>query len=90
MADPINVPITNGVWTLVATNVTTGVISVKEWNATDFYHTYRLTGNPAPIGDETENTSVQIKSYQIQISSVDPIDVYIFCKQVDGAVVVAI
>lgn len=90
MANPISVPITNGVWTPVATSVLSGLISIKEWNATDYYQTYRVAGDPAPTGDETEETSVQIKTYQVQISSAVAIDVYIYCTETDGRVVLSL
>jgi hypothetical protein len=90
MANPIKVDVPKNTWTKVATNVTAGVIKIRDYQSSDYFSTYRMTGNPAPTGDQTETTSTQIKSPEMIISATAGIDVYLYCYEKDGSVVVAI
>ena len=90
MANPVNVPIAKNTWVKVTTNVTIGYIRIKQWQPDKYYQTYRVTGDPAPTGDYNESTSVEVGSRQINISSSIPIDVYFYCVDLNGAVVVAV
>jgi hypothetical protein len=90
MADPVRVTLNANQWTQVAANVVSGVITIQEWQPSRYYQTYRMTGNPAPTGDQNEATSVITVGQEISIAALAAIDVYLFCRDQDGAVVVAL
>lgn len=73
MADPVVVPCPADVWTLVATNQTTGVIHVLDTSPGLYLQTYRDTGNPAPT---TKAGAVPFEKV-LQISASAGIDVYV-------------
>ncbi len=74
MANPIDINTDPGAWTKVATNVTYGVIYIV-LSEVLYSHTYRLTGEDAPINQEE---GVPINVNMVEIGSVEPIDVYIW------------
>lgn len=78
MADPVLVPCPKGQWTKVATNVTTGIIDLK--NTTPVLQTYRMTGNAAPSG---QAEGVQIDGTRLGISNTAAIDVYLYPIAID-------
>lgn len=82
MADPVITACPVGVWTLVATNQTTGVIHVLKTDAARYLQTYRMTGNPAPtlLSEGVPFTEL------LQISASLGIDVYIWCQGKAGSV----
>lgn len=89
MADPAIVDIPEWVWTKVATNVVTGVISKINY-VPRYFQTFRLTGTAAPAAP-TEGTipeeAIQIflnDENQAIISSNDLIDVYIMSADYDS------
>ncbi len=90
MANPVKVNIPEDTWTLVAGNVKTGLISIKQWQPSRYWQTYRIAGDPAPTGDQSEDTSVETLARDIPIGGSSSIDVYMFSKDVAGAVVVAL
>jgi hypothetical protein len=90
MANPVNVPLSKNTWTPVATNVVAGLITIKEWQSSRYYQTFRVTGDPAPVGDHNESTSVVTTGQEISINATEAIDVYLYCYQEDGSVVVAL
>jgi len=90
MADPVKVDIPANQWTLVASNVVGGVISIKKWQPSRYYQTYKMTGNPAPTGDYNIDTSVETLKREITIQGLGAIDVYMYCIDFDGEVVVAL
>ena len=90
MANPVLIPVPANTWTKVADNVTEGIISIKQWQPSRYYQTYVDTGDPAPTGDQNEDTSVVTTGQEISIAATESIDVYLFCYQYDGEVVVAL
>jgi hypothetical protein len=88
--DPVKVEIPADTWTLVASNVTTGLITIKQWQSSRYYQTYRMTGNPAPTGDHNEATSTVTNNPEINISSTEAVDVYLYCYQLNGEIVVSL
>lgn len=82
MADPAVTACPVGVWTLVATNKTTGVIHIIKTDPDAYFQTYRATGNPAP----TDLTEAIPFDDQLIISNSTGIDVYIWCKGKGGNV----
>jgi len=90
MANPVLIPVPANTWTKVADNVTEGIISIKQWQPSRYYQTYVDTGDPAPSGDQNYSTSVVTNSPEIVITATAGIDVYMFCYQYDGEVVVAL
>lgn len=82
MADPVTTACAVGVWTLVATNQTTGVIHVLSLSPDKYLQTYRDTGGGAPtlIAEGVPFTE------SLQISAALGIDVYIWCIGNAGSV----
>ena len=89
MANPVKVDLTKNTWTLVATG-TDGVIKIRKWQPDRYYITYKVTGDPAPSGDNNYAESVQVRDYEIILAAVAAIDVYMYCTELDGEVVVAL
>ena len=90
MANPIKVDIPANTWTKVATNVTYGLITIKQWQPSRYYQTYRITGDPAPVGDQTEDTATVTTGQEISIAVTQAADIYLYCFNYDGEVVVAL
>lgn len=90
MANPIKVDTPKNTWTKVATNVTSGIITIKQWQPSRYYQTYRVTGDPAPTGDQNEDTSTVTTGQEISIAATEAVDVYLYCYQQDGEVVLSI
>lgn len=86
MADPVFVTCPKGIWTKVATNVTTGQIWKRPQSAR-FLQTYRITATPAPT-ERSEGVEVfSSKNVQSEpISATGPIDVYLYAIDKDGEV----
>jgi len=85
MANPVLVALPLNTWTKVATNVTNGMIYVKQYQPTDYVYTNVTTGGAAPTD---ESVSVILRSWTLAISSTSSIDVYMKCVSQVGAVVV--
>lgn len=90
MANPIKVNISADTWVKVAENVTSGLITIKQWQPSRYYQTYRVTGDPAPTGDYNEDTSTVTTGHEINIAALEAIDVYMYCVDQSGEVVIAI
>lgn len=90
MANPVNVAVPKNTWTLVAANVTDGVIDIKKYRYNDFYKTYVITGDPAPAGDQNIDTAMNVLGEEIIISAQSAIDVYLYSKDRDGEAVVSL
>lgn len=82
MSNPIIVACPKNVWTKVATAVKAGVIYTKITGPDVYYHTYRLTGDPAPTVVDEGDRFVE----KAIISSDVDIDVYIYAQVKDGSV----
>lgn len=82
MADPVITACSEGAWTIVATNQTTGVIHILSLSPDKYLQTYRDTGGGAPT---LINEGVPFKEL-LQISAAAAIDVYIWCIGGDGSV----
>ncbi len=82
MANPLFVECLKDVWTKVATNVNHGQIS-KSIFSVDYLHTYRLSGDAAPVDEEN---GLRFVSPTVPIISIRAIDVYIFAQNKDGEV----
>ena len=87
MADPVVVSCPQGVWTKVATNVTSGAIQRFErkriLTKTTFLHTYRDTGNPAP---SDLSDAMVLTEDTLLINSTAGVDVYIYAQNRTGNV----
>jgi hypothetical protein len=88
--NPQKIEIPANVWTPVATNVTSGLITIKQWQASRYYQTYRVTGDPAPTGDQNEDTSTVTTGQEISIAATESVDVYMYCLDFDGEVVLSL
>jgi hypothetical protein len=75
MNNPVDVSLTANVWTLVATNVTTGIIDRKRGVKRDIQQIYKKTGETAPVGVDE---GVPWTTSQAFISSTEGIDVYLY------------
>lgn len=82
MADPLIVECTKDIWTKVATNVTSGIIWIKNKLPT-YLQTYRDTGESAPTN---KDDAIPIYGNSIPISASAGIDVYIQPVAKDGVV----
>lgn len=82
MADPAVVDCPKGVWTKVATNVTTGLVHILKTDPSAYYQTYRDTGGAAPAD---LSDAVPFDS-PLQISASAGIDVYVQPNGEDGSV----
>lgn len=90
MANPVKVSLTENTWTIVASDVISGLITIKKWQPSRYYQTYRVTGDPAPTGDQNEDTSTVTNGQEVSIAATEPIDVYMYCVDQDGEVVVSL
>lgn len=81
MADPVVVACPVGVWTKVATGVTTGVVHILSLKPDKYLQTYRVSTNPAPT------TLIDAVPFDtpLQISAAAIIDVYVWCLGVAGS-----
>lgn len=87
MADPVAIEIPKGQWTKVATNVTNGLITVKEWQPDNYQFDYKMTGEAAPTD---LSKSIPMSDGQIEIESGAGIDVYLYATKYAGEVIVAV
>lgn len=86
MANPVIVPCPVDVWTKVATNVTTGVIHIKDTKPGSYLQTYRMTGEAAPHNTDDLPEGVTINGPREAIEATAGIDVYIMPRGVAGSV----
>ena len=75
MSNPVQVNINPGVWTLVAENVTGGLIEIVGYQPSSYRKDYRTTGDPPPTDPNPTQRPVQERL--ITISARAKIDVYI-------------
>lgn len=85
MANPILVDCSQGEWTKVATNVTTGQVHRINKKPSMYLQTYRMTGNDSPTA-RTEGIPLFINSESEEISAAAGIDVYVMAIGNDGQV----
>jgi hypothetical protein len=77
MANPVFINLPANTWTIVATNVVTGVIRRAD-PSPKYLHTYRDTGGTAPT-DRAEGLPVFIENPDFEtINSNTAIDVYLY------------
>ena len=81
--DPTEIAVSADTWTIVATNVTAGQISILAPTSDDWYWTQRGTGGGAPTTEEPE---VKIFFQSIIIDSSIAIDIYVYVKNTAGRV----
>ena len=90
MPNPVLVSCPEGVWTKVATNVTSGQVNKKVGESgITYFRTYRVTGDAAPT-DLSTAVGFYLSSVPIAANVSEPIDVYIWCQDGDGSVVVEV
>jgi len=89
MANPTRVTINKNTWTKVAT-AAEGIITIRDWQPNTYYMTYVVAGDPAPVGDQTIDTSILVRNYQVVISDDANIDIYMYAYNYDGSVIVAV
>lgn len=85
MANPLKVACPAGVWTKVATAVTSGVILKQNNRPSSYIQTYRLTGEAAPANEDDAGPIFERSDYA-EIGHNAAIDVYIKAKGAAGAV----
>ena len=90
MAAPVQVTIPADAWTEVATNVTQGVIKIKDPIVSRFYCTFVNTGDSAPTGDQNIDEAWQLNSEEQIIAAQAGIDAYMYCLDRAGRVVVSV
>ena len=81
--DPTEIAVSADTWTIVATNVTAGQISILYPTNDDWYWTQRATGGGAPT---TEDPFVKFNFQNLIIDSSVAIDVYAYVKNTAGRV----
>ena len=74
MANPVVVACPADDWTIVATNVTTGVVHIISLKPDKYLQTYRDTAQPAPPDNASDGVPFDTP---LQISAAAGIDVYI-------------
>ena len=85
MANPSWPNTTEGSWTKVATNVTTGTIDRLK-SQYKYYSTYVLTGVAAPVaGIQAKSPVIFQDSNQEEISANAAIDVYLWLEDATGS-----
>lgn len=87
MANPQVVTMPEWAWQKVATDVTLGVIHRLDV-IVDYYQTFRLTGGTAPAVPEegtlpAEAVKMFVVSSEEVIDSLEAIDVYVMCVNID-------
>jgi hypothetical protein len=89
MPDPNFVTVTKGQAELVASNVTTGQVhKVKPGSpGAQYFHTYVLTGNPAPTTQDEFRVKAFVESDTELISANAPIDVYLWLDSDEDGIV---
>lgn len=87
MADPVAVPCPEDDWTIVATDVKTGIVRIKN-TAPSYVQTYRDTGGAVPTDEDTADKL--LPSEIGEISNSVGIDVYVKAKGEDGLVIVSL
>lgn len=91
MANPITVLIPKNQWVLVATNVKCGHIKLRKWWPYNYYITYRTAGSPAPVGDQWNiGNSEKVLDEVYYITCSESMDIYMYCLNLDGEVIVAV
>lgn len=86
MADPVIVACPQNVWTKVATNVTSGLVHIKNNNPGVYLQTYRVTAGAAPDDVTDLDEGVAIIGPSIPIEATAGIDVYIMPRGAAGSV----
>lgn len=81
--DPTEKAVTANTWTLAASNVTAGQISILAPTNDDWYWTQRATGGGAPT---TELPEVKMQFQNLIIDSSVALDIYVYCKGAAGRV----
>lgn len=82
MANTVVTPCLMGIWTKVATNVTTGFIHILDNSPSAYYQTYRTTGGAAPTG----LTEAVKFDGSMEIKSSIGIDIYVWAQSDIGSV----
>lgn len=80
MADPVLTTCTADAWTKVATNATSGTVTmVDRQSGAQLLQTYRDTGGAAPSGTPGQE-AVLVKDEEIEIEASSGIDVYLYAR----------
>ena len=87
MANPVPITLPVGVWTKVADSVVSGRISIKDWQADNYFQDYRIAGDPAPTDNDT--AAIMFKP-EASISAKEDIDVYMQARIFEGKVIIAV
>ena len=85
MSNPVIISCSEGEWTKVATNVTTGNIRKISFTPEIYLQTYRLTGEAAPTLED-EGCRLFQDFVDEGISATEGIDIYVWTKGEDGVV----
>lgn len=75
MANPTEIDLSPNTWTLVASDVTTGLIEIIGYQPDSYKKDYRTTGDPAPT--DPNPTEREVRNRLIKVTSKYPIDVYL-------------
>jgi len=86
MANPVTIDCPAGVWTRVAQNVTAGRIKMASTAPNLYLEIYRMTGDPAPTNQSEGIPAFPDDGVSSNITSTNPIDVYIMAVGKDGKV----
>ena len=87
MAAPLPVSLTAGTWTLIATAVRSGQVTIKNNTPSMYKITYVLTGVAAPMDDTTAHRFIE---GSLPISASEDIDVYVKAVGADGLLLVEV
>lgn len=83
MANPIMVPLPKDTWVKVIENVVSAIIHIRNNSPSQYRHTFRTTGDPAPIDD---SDSIPIYEHAAEVDTETAVDVYIKAVGADGEV----
>ena len=87
MADPVKVLTPKAQWTKIATAITVGQVYLHELTPDYYLIDYRATGEAAPSDFET---AVKPEGIRTEIINGFPIDVYFYCNEIGGEVIVCL
>ena len=91
MPSPQKIAFPKNQWYLIVQNIRCGNIEVREWRPEDYYVTYRINGDPAPIGDHWDiGNSKRMNKTLYEISCAESMDIYIYCKDYDGTIILSL
>jgi hypothetical protein len=85
-SNPSPVACTADAWTKVVNNKTNATIHKYSTAPNPYYHTYRVTGDPAPSGAPATADAIEWKGDAIVVNFDTAVDVYLYANGAAGSV----